>query len=70
MDITYYSIHCPRCNVIENILSEKKIKFKFVDDNDEIIKIADEHNFEFAPFAIIDGVWYDTKMLQEWVKDK
>jgi len=69
MDIVLYSTHCPRCNAIESILKEKKIEFILEDNKEKVESIAEEKNYDFAPFAIIDGVWYNTKILQEWVKN-
>lgn len=68
--IKYYTIHCPKCIVLEKLMNEKNIVFDVIDNEDEVKKIGAENNTNFAPFAFINGVFYDTKQLQQWIKEQ
>lgn len=65
-----YSSHCPKCNMIQNILQTKNIPYELIDNENVYIKIANENNIENMPFAEIDGVIYNTKDLQKWILNK
>ena len=55
---TVYSTNCPKCKVLLTKIKQKNLElhkdFKLVEDNDEILNVAKEHNIQSAPF-IIDG---------------
>ena len=68
--IEYYTIHCPKCKVLQMLMDKKNIDFEVIDDKDVVMSVAEENNIKSAPFAIIDGVCYDTKQLQEWIKEQ
>lgn len=68
--IVFYTIHCPKCKILQQLLSDKHLDFEIVDNKDEVLKVADENHIQSAPFAIIDGKCYDTKELQEWIKEQ
>lgn len=38
--ITLYSTHCPRCKVLETKLNQKGIKFKIVENIEEMEKLG------------------------------
>lgn len=68
--VIYYTIHCPKCNVLQTLMTQKNITFTVVDDKDTVLSIAEEYNIRSAPFAVINGECYDTKKLQEWIKEQ
>ena len=68
MEILLYTTHCPKCNMIENILTKKNITFQKEENLETILKVAGENNISSAPFAKIDGIIYNTKQLQEFIK--
>ena len=68
--IDFYTIHCPKCNTLQKIMQNKNITFNVVDDRDTVMSMGDKYNTNDAPFAIIDGVFYNTKQLQEWIKEQ
>lgn len=39
MEIILYTIGCPHCNILKDKLKQKGIKFKIVDDVDEMEKL-------------------------------
>lgn len=47
--VTLYTTHCPKCEVLKKKLEAANIQYKTVDDRDQILKIAEEHNFTSAP---------------------
>ena len=51
MNITLYSTHCPRCNVLEKKLKENNIAYNLITDEDEIIK----KGFMSVPILEVDG---------------
>ena len=44
------------------------MEFDLVDDEEEVLKIADENGIVSAPFAKIDNQIYNTKDLQDYIK--
>ena len=68
--IKYYTIHCPKCNVLETLMKEKNIVFDIIDNEEEVEAIGLANNTNFAPFAFINGEFYDTKKLQNWIKEQ
>ena len=68
--IEFYTIHCPKCNVLQTLMTNKNIAFNVIDDRNVVMSVANSHNTNDAPFAVIDGQFYDTKQLQEWIKEQ
>lgn len=67
--ITFYTIHCPMCKNIQKQMDNKKISYQVIDDKSLVLKKADELNVSEAPFAIINGEFYDNKRLKKWVEE-
>lgn len=63
MNITLYSTHCPKCNVLESKLKQKNIKYQEINDPE----IMQQKNFEFVPILEVDGVIYNFKEAVEWI---
>lgn len=68
--ITFYTIHCPKCKILQGLMETKNITFSIVDNEDEVKQVAEKNGTNFAPFAFIDGEFYDTKQLQNWIKEQ
>lgn len=68
--ITLYSTGCPKCTMIETIMKKKNLNYVLEKREEEILRVADEHNIRSAPFADIDGIFYTTKQLQEFLIQK
>lgn len=68
--IVFYTIHCPKCKVLQTIMNKKNIRFDIVDDKNVVIEIGTLHNIDSAPFAKINGEFYDTKKLQKWIEEQ
>lgn len=68
--IDFYTIHCPKCKTLQMIMTKKNIAFNVIDDRDTVVSVGDRYNIKEAPFAVIDDVCYNTKQLQEWIKEQ
>ena len=51
MEITLYSTHCPRCNVLEKKLQQKKIDYKEINDT----AIMEQKGYLSVPVLEVDG---------------
>lgn len=70
MKVVFYSNHCPRCRVLEKLMTNKNIEFTLVDSEDLVLKIANENNINSMPFAEVDGKILNTKELQNYINNK
>ena len=69
-EITLYTIHCPKCKMLQKLMEIKKVNFDVVDDMKTVTSVAMEYDIKSAPFAIINGELYDAKKLQQWIKEQ
>lgn len=65
--IKFYSSHCPKCAVLEDLMKNKKIEFELIDNEKEYLPVAKENNIMSMPFAEIDGKFYNSVEFQKWV---
>jgi len=49
------STHCPKCVILEKKLEQKQIKFDLIDNEDEVIRIANSFGMNTAPILILDS---------------
>lgn len=63
----FYSSHCPKCKVLEQLMIKKNIPFTLIDNSEEYLPIADANQIMSMPFAEIDGKIYNTKELQNYI---
>ena len=68
--IKYYTIHCPKCKILQGLMEKKGISFDVIDDNDTVMEVAEQYGVKSAPFALVNGECYNTKKLQEWIKEQ
>lgn len=52
--IKLYSLHCPKCKVIEKKLINSNIKFEIIDDEDTVLNFAKQHDIAFLPALELD----------------
>lgn len=69
MDITFYTIHCTACDELQFLLDKNGIKYTVVDDEDEVIKIAEANNIYNAPILKVANTVYDYTDAIEWIKE-
>lgn len=53
--IVAYSTNCPKCRILKKKLETSGLDYEFIEDEAEVMKVAQEHNIMEAPFTIIDG---------------
>lgn len=63
LQITLYSTHCPKCNVLEKKLMQKNIVYDEVND----IEVMKKKGYLTLPVLEIDGVGMEFKAAVEWV---
>ena len=68
--VIFFTLHCPKCNVLQTLMTQKNIVFTVVDDRDTVLSEGEKYNVHSAPFALINGECYDTKKLQAWIKEQ
>lgn len=66
MDITLYSTHCAKCNVLEKKLKQKNIEYK--EEND--VDIMTSKGIMQAPMLEVDGNLMGFKDAVDWVNNK
>ncbi len=63
MQITLYSNHCPKCNVLEKKLKQKNISYEEVND----IEIMKEKGYLTVPVLEVDSTSMDFRTANEWI---
>lgn len=53
--IVAYSTNCPKCKILKKKLESSGLEYEFIEDEEEVLRVAREHNILEAPFTIIDG---------------
>lgn len=66
MSIVLYSTNCPKCNVLEKKLQDKKIDFVIENNVDKIV----EKGFMSAPVLEVDGSFMDFKKAIDWISEQ
>jgi hypothetical protein len=61
--IKVYTTHCPKCQVLEMKLKQKKIEFESCDDMDEMTS----RGIKAAPSMEVDGTIYNFTDAVKWV---
>jgi len=65
LQITLYSTHCPKCNVLEKKLKEKNIIYKEVND----IEAMKEKGYLSVPVLEVNGTSMDFKTANNWINN-
>ena len=63
MEITLYSTHCPRCNVLEKKLQQKKIDYKEINDT----AIMEQKGYLSVPVLEVNGKSMNFKEAVDWI---
>lgn len=64
--VIFWSTHCPRCNVLEVKLKQKKINYE---ENNSVEEMTAK-GFKEAPKLEVDGVVMDFKQAVDWIKEQ
>lgn len=65
--ITYYSTHCGTCETFCWLMDARNIRYILVDDETEVTRAMEKFNTNIFPFATIDGVFYNTQQLLDYI---
>ena len=63
--ITLYTTSCPRCQILEQKLKSKNIKYSEFTDVDKMIEMG----FSMMPMLEVDGVIMDFGTANKWVNE-
>lgn len=66
MNITLFTIGCPKCVVLEKKLDSAGIKYEKCEDKDSMIK----EGIDVLPILSVDGKKMKFKEAVEWVNEK
>lgn len=68
MSVVFYTIGCPKCNILKLKLESAGIDFTTVDVVDDVVKKATELDFhDGAPFIIVDGTIMNYNSAMKWI---
>lgn len=64
MNITLYTIHCPRCNVLKSKLDAQHIQYQEITDEN----IMQALGLDDMPILEVNGERYDFSQAIQWLK--
>ena len=62
--IILYTLNCPICNKIKQMLDEKNIKYEVCDDEEEMERLG----IEVVPVLSVDGLLMQAKVAMEYIR--
>ena len=65
MSIVLYTTHCPKCQVLQKKLSQKRIPYSINEDIDEMIK----KGLMSAPGLEVDGTMMNFTDANKWINE-
>lgn len=68
--IKFYTIGCPKCNVLESIIKQKQLDCEIISDEAKVLDVADKYNTMSAPFAVIDNEFFDSNKLEKYILEQ
>ena len=68
--IKLYTIHCPRCRILEMKLKQSNLEFETIDDEDTVVSVGREHGIVGAPFMEVDGTFMKFEDAVKFVNSK
>ena len=66
MNVTLYTTHCPRCEVLENKLKQKDIGFNVSEEFDRVV----ERGYRTAPVLQVGDDFLDFGLAIKWVNSQ
>ncbi|MCD7996537.1 MAG: hypothetical protein LUH21_04805 [Clostridiales bacterium] len=71
MKVTLYSSpYCGQCKAIANVMDKKNIVYEKIDDEEISLKVGMENSITSMPFAEIEGKFFTTVELMNWVNNQ
>ena len=65
--IEYYSTHCGTCETFAWYMESKGAPYQLIDDEAKVRVAANKYHVNVFPFAVIDGEFYNSAQLLEYV---
>lgn len=65
--IDYYSTHCGTCETFSWLMQARGIEYHIIHTEKEVMEAANKYGAETFPFAVIDGEYYDTTKLLNYI---
>lgn len=65
--IKLYSSHCPKCSVMEKKLKAKNIEYEVVDNEEDILSVANKCGIKSLPLLEVDDHVMDFIEANKWV---
>lgn len=65
MSVNFYTIHCPKCDVLEKKLNNKKVEYNLITD----IGLMQQKGFDTMPILEIDGKVMPFSDAVKWVNE-
>lgn len=69
MEVTLYSTHCPKCQILEKKLNQKGINYKLVDDNKEVVSFGKANKIMSAPILKVNEDVLDFSKANNWLNE-
>lgn len=65
--IDYYSTHCGACETFSWLMNVRNIPYNIIHTDNEVMEAVEKYDVETFPFAVIDGEYYNTKKLFDYI---
>lgn len=65
--IDYYSTHCGTCETFSWLMQARDIQYHIIHTEREVMEAAEKYGAETFPFAVIDGEYYNTTKLLNYI---
>lgn len=65
--IDYYSTHCGTCETFSWLMEARDIPYHIIHTDKEVMEAAEKYGAETFPFAVIDGKFYNTQELLNYI---
>ena len=67
--ITLYTIHCPKCRVLEMKLKQTNLEFTTIDDEDAVVEVGKMNGIIGAPILQVDDKFLDFNAAVKFVNN-
>lgn len=64
--VVFYTTHCPKCQILEKKLKQKKLNFIEENNIDEMLKIG----LTTVPWLDVDGEMMDFNQANQWINEQ
>ena len=65
MSINFYTIHCPKCDVLEKKLNNKNVKYNLITDTG----VMQQKGLDTMPMLEIDGKMMEFGAAVKWINE-